>query len=234
MKYNIENEIVNKILNELSEEYKNLLIEKALSKHNEYDINQINLPTLIRLDEKAKDSLIINERKCKKNRLLSIISILGLIYTLFGLAILFFNEIDRAIKYDPMIMMSLLSIFVGLFSSLLSILIKNSSYMLHSKNKDTSKHFNYEIVNTWKQIESLLIQITPVEESTTINGMITNLLELNLLSANDNISIKKILDLRNQIVHSNVIEKKYTTSEIQSLLGDANDIIKKLKKFENT
>ena len=64
--------------------------------------------------------------------------------------------------------------------------------------------------------------------------MISNLMDLKLLSENDALTINKILNLRNQVVNSNNIEKSYTTNEIQKLLRDSNNIIKKLEKFENS
>lgn len=234
MKYDIENKRINEILDELGEEYKDLLIEKALSQHKEYDVNQINISTLLKLDEKTKESLVTDEHQYKRNRYLSMLSIIGLFYTLFGLILLIYNQIGYSIKYEPMTIMSLLSIFIGLFATLFSMLMKNFTYSSYYKNKETSKYFNYDIVNTWKQIEGLLIQLTPTEENVTLNNMISSLLDLKLLSKDDALSIKKLLRLRNQIVHSDNVEKQYTTNEIQSLLSDAHKIIRKLQKFENS
>lgn len=235
MKYNIENKKINDMLEELGEEYKNLLIEKALSQHREYDVDQINLSTLIKLDEKAKEFLLANERNNKRNRIISIISILGLIYALFGL-ILFINNYPTggAYSFDSVTAIYLLLVIVGTFVSLASILMKSIPYSLHYKSKDTSKYFNYRIINIWKQIEGLLVQLTPVEENTSLSKMISNLTDLKLLSQNDISTIKKLLNLRNQIVYYNNIEKRYTTSEIQALLRDSNNILKKLEKFENS
>lgn len=234
LKYDIENKRINEILDELGEEYKDLLIEKALSQHKEYDVNQINISTLLKLDEKTKESLVTDEHQYKRNRYLSMLSIIGLFYTLFGLILLIYNQIGYSIKYEPMTIMSLLSIFIGLFATLFSMLMKNFPYSSYYKNKETSKYFNYDIVNTWKQIEGLLIQLTPTEENVTLNNMISSLLDLKLLSKDDALSIKKLLRLRNQIVHSDNVEKQYTTNEIQSLLSDAHKIIRKLQKFENS
>ena len=234
MKYDIENKRINEILDELGEEYKDLLIEKSLSQHKEYDVNQINISTLLKLDEKIKESLVADEHHYKRNRYLSMFSIIGLFYTLFGLILFIYNQIGDSIRYEPMAMLSLLSISTGLLATLFSMFMKNFPYMSHYKNKNTSKYFYYDIVNTWKQIEGLLIQLTPTEENMTLNSMIDSLLDLKLLSKDDASSIKKILSLRNQIVHSDNLEKKYTTSEIQSLLSDAHKIIRKLQRFENS
>lgn len=233
MKYNIENKKVSDVLGELGEEYKDLLVEKVLSQHQEYDLDYISLSDLIKLDEKTKESLLANERINRRNRLTSVFSIVGLIYTLCGSMFLFYYLFWKSYEFDEITGVLALWIFGGLVVSLLSILMKGVPRPLHYTSKDTSKYFNYRIVNAWKQIEGLLVQVTPTEENVSLSGMMSYLTELTLLSQSDVSTIKKILTLRNQIVHSNSIEKKYTTSEIQTLLRDANNIIKKLEKFEN-
>lgn len=88
-------------------------------------------------------------------------------------------------------------------------------------------------MNVWKQIEGLMVQLTPASEKMTLNDMIAYLVDLKLLSSEDVRSIKKILSLRNLIVHSSGINQVYSSNEIQPLLNDAIKIIKKLQKFEN-
>lgn len=234
MKYNIENKKIRDMVDELGEEYKNLLVEKALSQRQEYDVDQINLSTLIKLDEIAKASLLSNERSNRRNRMLSMLSIVGVIYTLFGLILLIYSQFGGSLRLDSMSKISFLAIILGLFTSLFSILMKSIPSPSHYESKDTSKYFNYKIINTWKQIEGLLVQLTPAEENMNLNKMISNLMDIKLLSSSDASTIKKLLSLRNQIVHSNSIEKSYTTNEIQTLLRDSTGIVKKLERFENS
>jgi len=234
VKYDIENKKIRDMVDELGEEYKNLLIEKALSARQEYDVDQINLSTLIKLDEIAKESLLSNERNNRRNRMLSMLSIVGVIYTLFGLILLIYYQFGDSLRLDPMSKISFLSIFLGLFTSLISILMKSIPFSSHYEIKDTSKYFNYKIINTWKQIEGLLVQLTPAEENMSLSSMIANLMDIKLISSSDASTIKKMLNLRNQVVHSDNIEKSYSTSEIQALLRDSHSIIKKLERFENS
>ena len=234
MKYDIENKKVSAMVEELGEEYKGLLIEKALSQHQEYDVDQINLSTLIWLDEIAKKSLRSNNRKDRRDRLLSMFSVAGLIYALLGLMLLsYYLLLDYSFVLEPIARGSILIIAIGLIMSLCTILVKSIPVPPYYGKDDTSKYFNYKIINTWKQIEGLLVQLTPAEENMNLNKMLSNLMDIKLLSSSDVSTIKKMLNLRNQIVHSNSIEKKYTTDEIQALLRDSNNLIKKLTKFEN-
>lgn len=235
MKYNISNDHINGIVDALGEEYKDLLVEKALAQHGTYDVDQINISTLIKIDEKAKETLYHDERRAKRNRLTAMISILGTVYCLFGLFLLLYHEMRDSFKFDSVEMLPFVTILMGVFAILFSMIMRNvpSIFPLYHRSKDTSKHFNYEIMNVWKQIEGLMVQLTPASEKMTLNDMIEYLVDLKLLSSEDVRSIKKILSLRNLIVHSSGINQDYSSNEIQPLLNDAIKIIKKLQKFEN-
>lgn len=233
MRYNLENTQISGIVDALGEEYKDLLIEKVLSQFDIYDIDQINVSALIKVDEKAKESLYSDRRKTRRNRMISMLSLLGTIYCFMGLFLLFFYEISRSSRFDPTEMFPFLIILIGIFTLLLSFMVRNMSsvFPLYSKEKDASE-LNYEIIRAWKQIEGLLIELTPANENLTLDGMIENLASLKLLSSEDVVSIKKMLVLRNQIVHSNKSDNYYLTKEVKSLLNDIYKIIKKLQDFE--
>ena len=111
MKYEIQNSKINDILDDLSEEYRNLLIEKTLFEHQEYDVDELNLSTLIKLDEKAKELLLIDERNNRRNRMLAMLSVVGLIYTLFGLIVLIYSYFGDSFRFDSMTIVSFVSIF---------------------------------------------------------------------------------------------------------------------------
>ena len=232
MKYCINNKKINDVLDELGEEYKDLLIEKALSLHQEYDVDQINLSTIIKFDEKAKDTLLSSERIDTKIRLLSITNISGLFYSIIGIILGIF-ELSQPYSNDIMITVSFILVIVGVLLSLFSVILKDNNNSFPPKIEETSNYFNFQIINTWKQIEGLLVQLTPAEENSSLNKMITNLSDIKLLSENDISTIKKLLYFRNQVVHSENIKKRYKTNEIKNLLRDSNMIIKKLENFEN-
>ena len=76
MKYNIESQKVKNVIDELGEEYKDMLIEKVLSDNSEYDVDQINLPELLRYDSKSKEILSTDTSKEKRNRFFALSSVL--------------------------------------------------------------------------------------------------------------------------------------------------------------
>lgn len=235
MKYSMSNNHISEIIDALGEEYKDLLVEKALAQHGTYDVDQINISTLVKIDEKAKETLYNDERRARRNRYISMLSMIGTVYCLMGLFLLLYYEMRDSYKFNSTEMLPFITILVGVFVVLFSLIIRNvpSIFPVYHKNKESSKYFDYEIINVWKQMEGLFVQLTPTSESLTLNGMIEYLTDLKLLSGDDVLSIKRILNLRNEIVHSDGIERSYPPNEIQPLLTDAYKIIKKLQKFEN-
>lgn len=231
MKYVIENKKINEILDELGEEYKDCLIENALFQSREYDVNEIKISTLIQIDERIKDSLIVDNRKRKRDRLLNMMSVLGIIYAIFGLCVLIYYEFSNSLYIGEMLKLSIISVTLGLAVLSFSVWLKKIS--LPYKKGSDSDYYNYEIVNKWKKLEGLLVQLTPSEVNNSFSGMVSNLSELGLLSNQDVQSIKAFLALRNQIVHSNRIGTQYSTKEIKELLSEIDTIIRKLQKFEN-
>ena len=94
MKYNISDYKLKVIVDELGEEYKDLLIERILGDMHENDADLINPSDLIRLDVTTKSNLRIDKRVQRKNRMLSMISLLGIIYALFGLMLMMWSKVE--------------------------------------------------------------------------------------------------------------------------------------------
>lgn len=232
MKYEIDNQKIKNVIDELGEEYKDMLIEKIMSDYREYDVNEINLTTLLRHDTRAKAQLSTDERTAKRNRLLSFTTIVGLLYTVIGLGVFLFIEfLSTSMSIE--LLVAIFSVFAGLMASLMSLTVKNLP-LKPLRSKDITKYYNSDVVNQWKKIESLLIRLTPVDEDSSLNGMINHLTKLKLLNSDDVSIIKQLLQLRNQIVHSNVRAKEYTANELKTLLSECSKIINKLKQYEDS
>lgn len=104
-------------------------------------------------------------------------------------------------------------------------------YRLFYRN-NSPEYFTYDIIISCRQIEGILIQFAFYEEN-TLDSKMSNLLELNLLSADDVSSIKKMLDLKNKINSPDDLGRYYSSSEIYSLLSKVNKVIKKLRNLQN-
>ena len=124
LKYNISNEKLKLIVDELGEEYKDMLIAKTLSNLDELDIDEISPSELIRLDVEIKKRLNIDKAESKRNRILSLISLVGVLYAMLGLFLMIFKELDRYMIENPANMIAILCIFIGLLTSIMAIFMK--------------------------------------------------------------------------------------------------------------
>lgn len=232
MKYNISDYKLKAIVDELGEEYKDLLIERILGDMHETDVDLINSSDLIRLDVTTKSNLRIDKRVQRQNRMFSMISLLGIIYALFGLMLMMWSEVSNTIRDDSMMMMSFILTFMGLFVALFSLLFKNIGRIRPQYYRGQSHTISpYEVVNKWKEIEALVHELTPEEDTLSLSSMVSNLKDTKIISEQDIKIINKLLILRNQIVHGQDNKYNLSQAELRSILIQADKIISKMKKL---
>ncbi|WP_304819160.1 hypothetical protein [Thomasclavelia cocleata] len=231
MNYNIEDERANKILDEMVEEYRVLLIANSVSDFQESDDYQLNVSTLLRIDEEIKRSLFYGEWKYKERHSSPIFLIIRLVYIIFSLIFLFYYQFQKSSGFDSITILLLGSIAIGLLTIHPSVILQKVPYRLFYRN-NSPKYFTYDIIISCRQIEGILIQFA-FDEENTLDSKMSNLLELNLLSVDDVSSIKKMLDLKNKINSPDDLGRYYSSSEIYSLLSKVNKVIKKLRNLQN-
>lgn len=230
MKYNISGEKLKILVDELGEEYKDLLIERVLEDTHELDIDRISPSDLMRTDIEIKSYIQNNKKIQQNNRVFKLIAIMGLFYVLIGLMLMMSFELDRYYFENPIMRISYLMIFIGLFVSLSSTLFR---FILKSKHTRLTKKRdiqNYEIISKWKEIEALLYQLTPPNEKFSLSSMIKYLKKLNLFSQEEIEIIFKLLEIRNVILHSqkNVVLPE---KEMREMLSVIDKIITKMKNI---
>lgn len=232
MKYNISDQRLKVIADELGEEYKDLLIERILEDIDEVDADQINPSDLIRLDVATKSNLRNNKKVQRQNRMFSMISMLGIIYALFGLILMMWSELANPVQEDFLMLMSFILLCIGLFVALFSTLFKDM-VKLHPQYYREKNHTvsPFEVVNKWKEIEALVHELTPEKDMLSWSSMINNLKDAKIISEKDVNVINRLLNIRNQIVHRQ--NKKYDLSqaEMRNTFTQVNEVISKLKKL---
>lgn len=232
MKYNFSDSKLKVIVDELGEEYKDLLIEQILNDMNEIDADQINPSDLIRLDVTTKSNLRADRKSQRLNRMSTLISLLGVIYAILGLMIMMWSELKSSIRYDSTMMMSIVLIFIGLFVAVFGLLYKTMIRMYPKRyNNQRFIISSYEIINKWKEIEALINQLTPEKEQLSLSSMIFNLENSRILSQEDIVIIDQLLSIRNQIVHQHNKDVDFSQSELRSILLQADKVISKMKKI---
>lgn len=230
MKYYITNQKLDLLVNELGEEYKDLLIEKMLNDYQTTDIDNLPISELLKLDVSIKEHLIQDKQIEKKKRMYTMFSSIGLMYSLLGIFLLFFQEFKYSFSEEPMNMLALILIMIGLFISFYGMLIKN---LIIKRKPYTSIRNNtnngYEYISLWKELEGLMIQVSPDNTPSSPSKLIQYLSESNFISSKDEDAIRNLLKLRNEAVHSTSSPKQeLTQEEYLTLVKNIRAIISKL------
>ena len=230
MKYYITNQKLDLLINELGEDYKDLLIEKMLNDYQTTDIDNLPISELLKLDVSIKEHLVQDKQLEKRKRSITLIYSIGLMYGLLGIFVLFFQEFKYSFSENPTNMLAFIFIMMGLFISFYSLLIKN---LIIKHRPYTPKRNNtnnsYEYINLWKELESLMIQISPDTIPSSPSKLIQYLSESNFISSKDEVAIRILLNLRNEAVHSTSSPKpKLTHEEHSKIVKNIRAIISKL------
>lgn len=233
MKYYISSSKLRLVINELGEEYKDLLIEKMLDDYQTTDIDSLPISQLLKLDVSVKEKLVQNKQFERKKYLYKMLSILGLCYSILGAFLLFFQELESSFPSEPMNILALFFIMIGLFIYFYGLIFKNTTsktISYHPKKNDSQN--SYELVSLWKELEGLMIQLSPDNISSSPSKLIQYLLENNFISSQDADSIRVLLRLRNKIIHRTTFPNvEITYKEYSSLIKNIRNIITKLNNI---
>lgn len=221
------------ILDNLSEEYKKLLVEKALVNNNLKRTEDILPRDLMILNEEFKRSLNMNKYNPKRERSIKLIKLVGMLYTIIGIWLYIYTNISVENSMQKVSVLlagigaltTVLAYFYGFYVDQLSIR-KKQYFELGPENE-------YKLVQKWNEIEKLSYLIINKENDVSDNVPITKVFNIlfnkKILSDEDMESYKYILSLRNNIVHST--EKTINNDQIIEGLKKAESIITKLKGY---
>ncbi len=232
MKYNISNHRLNTIVNELGEEYKDLIIERLLDDTHEIDVDEINLSDLIRLDVTIKSNLRTDRKARKLNQMFTMITMLGVLYAVLGLMVSMWSLIQDTALYNSTMMAGMLLVFLGLMVSIFAFFNKKLFQMRPSFNK--AKRYvvpSYEIVNKWKELEATISQLSPDNSQLSLSSMITFLEKERILSQADIDVVRQLLEARNHVMHYLDDSNPLPQDEVKLLLIESDKVIRKLNKM---
>ena len=130
-------------------------------------------------------------------------------------------------------MISLILIMMGLIISIYGMLLKK---LIINRKPYTSIRNNtnnsYEYISLWKELEGLMIQVSPDNVPSSPSKLIQYLSESNFISSKDEDAIRNLLKLRNEAIHSTSSPKQELTQEEYSILvKNIRAIISKLNNL---
>lgn len=225
-------EKLNKCLDELAEEYKELLFETLVSRSD--SIYEINTLELLKLDSEIKKPLFEGYDRLKKRRK-QFMSI-GFIYLFMGLCLLlmYFFIINRHYynSYDVILLMALVISMTGLFTIFMPFLfpISNRSSIKSHKNSiaESRKMLEYKAISLWRNLESIFFDLIENNTKTVSHNAIVYLYENKMINDTEQKTLKKLLIVRNSVVHST--NDNFSDVEIYDIINDSSHIIDRLKK----
>lgn len=230
MKYEFENSKLRIVLDELGEEYKNILIQNILSEKNEVDIESISVSDIIKIDSEFKESLYNKTRRKKYNRTYNLVVSIGLMYALLGVMLLLISAFEHEMNDNPYTLMAIVFVFIGFMISLCAGVLK-SFFSIKDKNrkKETQMEYEIEIVNNLRVIEDLMYKLTPNENRDSIESMSNYMVIANFISREELMIVDNLSWYRNLIVHKYFGKKPIPLDEMKVIVEKSNKIIKKLK-----
>ena len=230
MEFTPKDEKIEKYLNELSEEYKELLFKALISQSNSVD--DLSISELLRLDAEIKKPLHEDYARLQKRR--KRLFTLGEIYIFMGFIMYVMFQIiisPGTLSLERITMlMSIIVILVGCSAVLLSFI----SPMTNISSKEALKTndlpmLQYEVINKWRIIEGKVNDINGSSKVQTTKSIIAFLSETGLINDKDVLLLKDFLRMRNNIVHNTKAE--YSEKEIKDTLAKVDTIIKKTEKL---
>lgn len=225
MKYKLTNDRLKIVIDELGDEYKDLLLMKVMDQSGIINPDEIEIPELLRLDMREKESLKTDKRTWQKKKMVGAISLVGLLYALIGLILLMFSQTKELHSYNIEIfalIVSFMGLFVTLYTYIFNIFLK-----LRKTNKN-QMITEYDVICKWKEFEIVCENYSGRIGTVSRHKIMSELKSDGILCDED---IKKLDELR--VARNNIVHKsegiRQSNNELNKILVQANSVIKKLQ-----
>lgn len=231
----LNNEKIEKYLDELSKEYRTLLFSAFIS--NAKSLDELSLSELLRLDTEIKKPLLDDyQKQQKQQKRWRLLFIVGVIYMFLGIATFLAEQIRSTdMINNPKAMIQIISVVLSLVGLLISIYSVAFYFMkpivrnrIKDKNEESPILLEYEVVSKWRKIEGIVNDLSVDLNIKSPRSSLQFLIENKFIDNKENIVLKEFLKIRNDIVHSS--NEVYSSKKIEEKLIEVNRIILKLEK----
>jgi hypothetical protein len=217
------------VLNELVEQYKRELLDKALENatDNSGTIYEIAVKDIINAKNDEKTQLL--KKNTKKQIFVNLIISISLLYSVIGLA--YFLFIQYGVKFDTNEKYGLIIFITGIFIYIFSNLIGNlNSYRLQKKSNSDVDEMKF--IKKWQELEVTTrnwLSNTKGESLSNISiKEIINIISIDFINDKNEIDmLNNSLQLRNKILHNDI---KVPKSELSNYIVFLDKTINKINK----
>lgn len=229
----LNDEKMEKILNELSDEYKKLLLNALLARSNLLD--ELSISELLHLDAEIKKPLFkdYQREKQRQKRFL----IMGIAYMLTGLLMVFLVQMtnsDFMITTNDKFILSV-SVLIGLLgfivifaSYLIPTLRTPFTIPLDYYKSESPSLLEYEVVAKWRELEGIVDEISLNSDVKTPHSIIDFLLKYRFINHEETHILSKFLRMRNNVVHAKGAE--FSKTEIMDTVKRVEKIIERINR----
>ncbi|MDQ0781344.1 hypothetical protein [Chryseobacterium sp. W4I1] len=224
-------------LNELTEDFKENLIEKAytIAKERNTANREISLRDILEAQQPSQN--IIEKQKYtdyRRKRWTMLISFSGAIYAIAGILLYLFQNKKFSIENDLGLIIAVIGILLTLLAFIYGQLINKRQY-LYTTTTTTTNNFSeidsFEIVKRWQIIEQLTVSVMKEKnisdsKSNSVSQVIKYLTENFTKSEVDYLNIKQLLQSRNKILHEGY---SLSDAEKKKYIEIADNLIEKLE-----
>ena len=221
-------EKIERYLDDLADEYKELLLKRLLEVSGR--IENLSVSELLRIDNEVKRPLLSDYRKQQRRQ--RVLLMAGMIYAIMGIMLLAMFEMVDSFRYDGMTLVALTITFLGLMMSLISVMLPSSKYFLgknERKNVENDRAiWEYSVLKTWRELEGVAADIYTESRGISTGSIISKFLQDNYISKVDAKTLKEFLKMRNNIVHNT--DNNYKLEDIKNMLKGVRNILDNLKK----
>lgn len=221
-------ELANKI-----NEFESKVVSKAYKSatRNQEDIKEISLSDILKATSepelRIKTSKSLKYNLYKKERFYKLISLTGILYAIIGIGIYLYQSDLINLKASS----GLIITIVGIVFAIAGLVLK-SSFTSKSRISYLEEHSQlagkYDIVDRWQKLENLALDRVEINEK---RGKISSVINFyrSILSEQDFLEFRKMLDIRNRILHENYRPSNSTYKRIIDLSERLLDRVEKIE-----
>lgn len=225
-------------LNELTEDFKESLIEKAytIAKDRNTANREISLRDILEAQQPSQNT--IEKQKYidyRRKRWTMLISFSGAIYAIAGILLYLFQNKKFSIENDLGLIIAVIGVLLTLLAFIYGQLLNKRQYFSTTTTTTTTNNFSeidsFEIVKRWQIIEQLTISVMKDKnisdsKSNSVSQVIKYLTENFTKSEVDYLNIKQLLQSRNKILHEGY---NLSDNEKKKYIEIADNLIEKLE-----
>ena len=223
-------------LNELVEEYRVTLLEKAYTIAEERDTanKEISLRDILETQQPPlKEIRKVNFKEYRKKRWILLISLTGAVYAGAGILIYLFQNKKFSLDNDLGLIVAIMGILISFIAFIYGQMLSKRYLFINTSKSNSiySNADNYEIVKRWQIIETLAKKfMSEADKNDTTSNSVSFLIRFlsHKIAKNEKefLKIRELLWLRNKVLHENY---ELSNTERKEYLEFSDDLIERLE-----